>query len=258
MKKNRSHSQRIINSKVVLIGIIVLVLLVLTGFKVYVDNDYEPIHKLDDFPLEAAVTYTDTDNLLSAVPSTPSDKNIGLIFYGEERVNGECYYPLMMALAAKGYSCYLPTSFGNLPILNIEGAEFAIRKYPDIKEWYIVAHSKACEIASQYTERHSDEVAGIIYLGGYSKKHDLSEKDLNLLSIHGSRDTVFNLDTLKQVKENDPKNSVYRVINGGNNTYFADCSLLKNDTEATIDVKQQIKETAEIIDEFLMNSEEEN
>ena len=119
MKKNQSHRRRIISAKVVLIGIVVLVLLVLTGFKVYVDNDYKPVHELDYFTQTEPVTLSETDNLISVLPVNKSDKNVGLIIYGGERINKECYYPLMMELAAKGYYCYLPTTFGNLPILNI-------------------------------------------------------------------------------------------------------------------------------------------
>ncbi|MCQ2512051.1 MAG: alpha/beta hydrolase [Lachnospiraceae bacterium] len=257
MKKNQLRGKRIISSKVVLIGIVVLVLLVLTGFKVYVDNGYKAIHELDYFKLTEPVTVSETDNLISVLPVSKSDKNVGLIFYGGERINKECYYPLMMELAAKGYYCYLPTTFGNLPILNIEGAEFVIRKYPDIKEWYIIAHSQSCEIAAKYAKGHTKSLTGLVYLGGYSLKHDLSPFDLKLLSIHGSRDTVFNLELFKKAKQNDPKNSTYQVINGGNNTGFADCRILKKDTEATINIREQVQETAKMIDEFINNSKEE-
>ncbi len=256
MKKNQSIKFKRIDPKILLIGIVVLVLLVLTGFKVYVDNDYKPVHSPDYFVLEAPVTVSKTDNMISILPGSASNKNTGLIFYGGERINAECYYPLMKKLASKGYSCCLPTTFGNLPILNIEGAEFVIRKYPEIKNWYIVAHSQACEVAAEYAKGHPGALKGLIYLGGFSRKQDLSGSDLKLLSIHGSRDTIFSLEKFEKAKANDPKGAVYQVINGGNNSGFADCGLIRKDTSATIDVSEQLKETASMIDEFINKPKE--
>ena len=257
MKKNQPCRNRKINKRVLLVGIVVLVLLVVTGFKVYVDNAYKTAHSPDYFTQDMPVTVSETDNMISVLPGFISDKNVGLIIYGGERINKECYYPLMKELASKGYYCYLPTTFGNLPILNMEGAEFPIRKTPDIKNWYIIAHAQACEVAAKYAKGHANSLKGLIYLGGYSKKNDLSGSELQLLSIHGSRDTIFSLEKFEKAKANDPKGAVYQVINGGNNSGFADCGLLRKDTIATIDVSEQLKQTATMIDEFINSSKEE-
>lgn len=257
MKNKKTNGTKKINSKTLVIGIIVLVLLLLTCFKVYVDNDYKPQNNRDYFGHEAELSVSVEDNMISVTPVTKKEERVGLIIYGGERINRECYFPLMIKLAIKGYDCFYPTTFGNLPFLNQEGAEFVIRKNPDIKKWYIIAHSQSCEVAAEYAQKNKGKLTGIIYLGGYSRRHDLSDTGLQFLSIHGSRDTVFNLDIFNNAKKNDPAGGDYRVINGGNNSNFADCGLLKRDSEASIDLYQQMDETAEIIDEFIISSKDE-
>ncbi|MBO4835164.1 MAG: hypothetical protein J5483_03545 [Lachnospiraceae bacterium] len=238
--------------KVALILIAVVILLAITCFKIYVDNDYEPLHTHDEYQQLTSVEIQFSDNVI-ALEDMERDgdaKKTGFIFYGDDKIQRECYLPLMIALSNQGYSVYLPTTFGNIPILNLEGAEYVSRTYPHVKNWYIVAHGKACPVAAKYAASHSSKLKGLIFLGGYSRT-DLSDKNLKLLSITGSRDTILDQGVYVTMKTNDPQNTVYLEIEGGNHTGFTDTFLIRKDSEAAISSDEQIQLTATAIESFV-------
>ena len=237
----------------ILVGVVVLILLLLSVFKIYVDNDYKPIHSIEDYQAMTAMEIESSDNALAVQnPQAIAQKDaVGIILYGDERVQRECYLPFMIALAEQGYCVYLPTTFGNLPILNLEGAEYVIRTYRSVHTWYILAHGKACPVAARYASSHDSKINGLIYLGGASYHTDLSGKDLTLLSIVGTEDTLIAPDWAKTAKANDPAKSVYITISGGNHTGFLDTHLMRGDTPASLSSAEQIEQSVLAISSFL-------
>lgn len=248
----KKKTQKKGRGKVALILIAVVILLAVTCFKIYVDNDYEPFHTHDEYQEMAQTEIVFSDNVI-ALEDLDRDgdaKKTGFIFYGDNKIQRECYLPLMIELSNMGYSVYLPTTFGNIPILNLEGAAYVSRTYSHVKTWYIVAHGQACPVAAKYASSHASEIAGLIFLGGYSKT-DLSETSLRLFSITGSNDTILDQAEYVTMKTNDPRDTVYFEIDGGNHTGFTDTFLIRKDSEATISSEEQIHLTATAIETFL-------
>ena len=239
--------------KYILLAVVIVLLLLLTAFKVYVDNDYEAYGTIDTYQAMTSFEIERSDNVIAIqnMDAIEQKTAVGIIIYGDERVQRECYLPLMTALANQGYCVYLPTTFGNLPVLNQEGAEYVIRTYKSVKNWYLIAHGKACPVAARYAKNHASKLNGLIYLGGVSSHTDLSGKDLRLLSITGSLDTVFDQTSLQNAKANDPADSTYVTIEGGNHTCFLDTFLMRGDTAATISTSEQIEQTTSAITAFL-------
>ena len=244
--------QRTGKGKVVLILVAAVVLLAVTCFKIYIDNDYKPLRSHEEYQelTDIEIEFSDNVIALEDLDQAGDVKTTGFIFYGDHRVQRESYLPLMIALSDLGYSVYLPTTFGNIPILNLEGAEYVSRTYTHVKNWYIVAHGKACPVAAKYASSHASKLRGLIFLGGYSKT-DLTDTNLRLLSITGTNDTVLDTERFLSAQANDPKDTIYYEINGGNHTGFTDTHLIRKDTEAAIPADEQIRLTVSAIEAFI-------
>lgn len=239
--------------KNILITIVVVLLLFLTAFKVYVDNDYEALQSLDTYQSMTAFEIERSDNAIAIQNMDVIERKeaVGFIIYGDERVERECYLPLMISLVNQGYCVYLPTTFGNLPFLNQEGAEYVMRTYKSVKTWYIIAHGKACQVAARYTKTNVSKINGLIYLGGASYHTDLSNLELPLLSVTGSLDTVVDTASIQKAKRNDPVGTQYLIIEGGNHTGFADTKQMRGDQTAAISTSEQIDQTVSAITAFI-------
>ena len=208
---------------------------------------------MDDYQAMTSYEIEVSDNALAVQnPQAIAKKNaIGFIIYGDERVQRECYLPFMIALAEHGYCAYLPTTFGNLPILNQEGAEYVIRTYRSVHTWYIIAHGKACLVAARYAKSYASKINGLIYLGGASYHTDLSDLDLPLLSIAGSNDSLLDKTRAEKAKKNNPAGSEYISIPDGNHSGILDTILLRGDTPSSLSNEEQIEQTVLAISTFL-------
>ena len=240
-----------INKSYILLAVVLVILIALSAIKIYVDNDYKPMHDIEYYQSLTNVPVSETDNILTVYDQEKINPyfSVGIIFYSGEKIEGQCYLPLMAQLANSGYHCFLPTTMGNLPILNLDGADFAIRKYWWVTDWYIVAHSTACETAAKYVAGH-DNVKGLILLGG-TVNTDISNKKIKVLSICGSRDSILDFDKYEKNKSKLPKGTSYKIIEGGNHTAFADTNLIKGDTQTSFKPEKQISITADYIRDFI-------
>ncbi len=240
-----------LNKTYILLVVVLVVLIALTALKIFVDNDHKPLHTVEEYQELTSFPISQTDNRLTIRDQETIDDyfNVGIIFYSAKRIDSQCYLPLMAHLANFGYDCFLPNALGNLPILNLDGADQIVNKFKWVTDWYLVAHSDACEMAVRYAKGHK-KIKGLILLGGYSKT-DISDTDIKVLSITGSRDSILDMSKYKKAKSNLPKDAIYEVIKGGNHTAFADTALLNGDTQTSFDSEKQTIKTAELIKKFI-------
>ncbi len=189
-------------------------------------------------PYEGAITYK------------IDESEIGFIFYPGGKVEYTAYEPLMYELASKGITCVLVEMPFNLAVFNADAANKILDLYPDIEKWYIGGHSLGGSIAASYLEKNYDKFEGLVLLGSYSTS-DLSEKDLEVLSIYGSEDLVMNKEKYKKNKENLPREFVEIIINGGCHAYFGMYGKQKKDGNPSIEVEEQISLTADYIYDFI-------
>lgn len=239
------------NKSYILLVVVLVILIVLACFKIFIDNDHKPLHTIEEYQELTTLPISETDNRFTIRDQETIDDyfNVGIIFYSATRIDSQCYLPLMAHLANFGYDCFLPNALGNLPILNLDGADQIVNKYKWVTDWYLVAHSDACEIAARYAQGHK-KIKGLILLGGYNKT-DISGSDIRVLSITGSRDSILDMSKYKKAKSNLPKDTLYKVIEGGNHTAFADTELLNGDTQTSFDYEKQAIKTAELIKKFI-------
>lgn len=174
----------------------------------------------------------------------------GFIFYPGGKVEYTAYLPLMQACAEKGILCVLVEMPFNLAVLDVNAADGIQKEYPEIEEWYIGGHSLGGSMAASYLADHTEEYEGLILLGSYSTA-DLSDTDLEVLSVFGSEDKVMNREKYDGNKSNLPIDFTEIVIDGGCHAYFGMYGAQDGDGTPTITNGEQIRITAENIHKMM-------
>lgn len=181
-----------------------------------------------------------------AVVFEPQDATVGLIFYPGGKVEHNAYQPLMAALAREGILCVLVEMPFRLAVFDINAADGIQELYPQIEDWYIGGHSLGGSMAASYLADHVEEYEGLILLGSYSTE-DLSDTDLEVLSVYGSEDEVLNLEKYNKNRSNLPDGFTEVVIEGGCHAYFGMYGAQDGDGTPTISSREQIQLTVESI-----------
>ena len=162
-----------------------------------------------------------------------------LIFYPGGKVEAEAYAILLKGIQDAGIRVFLVEMPFNLAVFDANAAEKIIEDNPMIKHWYIGGHSLGGAMASQFAEKHADQLDGLILLAAYPL-NDAMDK---VLLIAGSEDRVLDQTKLEGFDVN--------WIEGGNHANFAHYGVQKGDGEALIDKDEQIKMTQMWIFEFM-------
>ena len=247
----------------ILIWVLGIVLILLLGagivFKVYTSNYYRAdnavVNLLQNLLDDKVHAYVDKDCMVF-LPYGQDYKAV-IVFYPGGKVEYTAYSPLMYELAAKGYICLLPRMPENLAFLKIDAAEkigknhAKERKSVEDLEWYLAGHSLGGVAAATYMGNETErEYAGIILCASYTTT-DFSNSDIRLLSIYGAEDKVLNMENYEESKELWPKDSVEKIIEGGIHSYFGSYGIQSGDGEAIITNEEQIRITANIIDQWI-------
>lgn len=187
------------------------------------------------------------DGSIACVPESPVT---GIIFYPGAKVENTAYIPLMRALASEGVLAVVAKMPYNLAFLKQTAADGIRAEFPYIENWYMAGHSLGGSMAASYVSNHADEYDGLILLASYSTV-DLSETDLKVATIFGDMDEIMDRDNYDENKHNLPNGYQANVLNGGNHSGFGMYGHQEGDGEATISNTRQIKETADIIIDFI-------
>jgi len=235
------------NKKVaIVVSIVATVITVFIGLGIIYVNDYYRAE------MDAIVEFNAGTEVLKKVLKDNtivyegSAAEIGLIFYPGGKVEYTAYEPLMKSLASEGIMCVLVEMPFHLAVLDVNAAEGIQEMYPDIKNWYIGGHSLGGSMAAAYLKENADYYDGLILLGAYSTA-DLSETDLEVLSIYGSEDKVLNNEKYLEYKTNLPGDFSEVVIDGGCHAYFGMYGQQEGDGSPTLSNEEQIRITTDEI-----------
>lgn len=194
-------------------------------------------------PMNSVSTELLDDNTLVFKPENATK---GFVFYPGGKVEYTAYQPLMAACAQQGILCILVEMPFNLAVLDIHAADGIQEQYPEIETWYIGGHSLGGSMAASYLADHIDDYDGLILLGSYATA-DLSETNLDVLSVYGSEDKVMNRNKYNENKSNLPSDFIEVVIEGGCHAYFGMYGAQEGDGTPTIRNEEQLLITAEHI-----------
>ena len=193
------------------------------------------------------VTVAEEDGKVIFVPDKVEG---GMIFYPGGKVEYESYAPLMNACAERGILCVLVKMPANLAVLDMDAADGIIQQineeYGEIDSWYMAGHSLGGSMAASYIAENQEDFAGLILLAAYSTA-DISDTDLEVLSIYGEEDKVLNMEKYEEYRINLPEDMNELIIEGGCHAYFGKYGMQDGDGEPAITQDEQIDITADAV-----------
>ena len=182
----------------------------------------------------------------------------GLIFYPGARVQNEAYAPLMHSLAEQGILTVVVDVPFCLAFFDVNAADGVAEQFPEVDSWYVGGHSLGAAIAGKYLSHHTDTLDGLVMFAGFVTD-DLSETDVNVISVYGDRDGVLSDGLYEKYRSELPESLSEFVIEGGNHAGFAYYGDQMGDNAAEIPKAQQISVAAqycaEQIESFLIEKE---
>lgn len=172
-----------------------------------------------------------------------------VIFYPGAKVDTKAYAPLMYLLAKNGIDVYLVNMPFHFAIFGINKADYVLKNY-SYKNYYGAGHSLGGAMISSYISKNHELFKGLILLASYTTK-DLSNTNLDVLSIYGSLDGVLNMENVVSGRSLMPNNYIEYVIEGGNHANFASYGNQKGDNNSLISKEEQINLTLNSICNFI-------
>lgn len=228
--------------RISLIILIVFLVSLFSAFAIYVNIYY----KADGNAKQA----TENAQIISGDLHFKSDSDKGIIIYPGAKVEEKAYSLLAQKLNEQGFYVVIAKMPFRLAIMSSNRAEGIIREVEQVKSWTLVGHSLGGTAASIFVEKGPEKVDGIVFLGSYPYK-DLSGFEGFGLNIRASNDKILNIDAFNKSENYNPKNSLFKVIEGGNHAGFACYGEQKGDGQATISCQQQIEITVSYIIEAI-------
>ena len=240
---------------IILIAALAVIAACVIGCTVYVNDYYHT-----DTEAAAAFTPVSTDDPDTAydvavledntIIYKPANADTAFIFYPGGKVEYTAYEPLMEACAAEGIMCVLMKMPFNLAVLDVKAADGIREQFPEIKHWYIGGHSLGGSMAASYLEDNAEAFDGLILLGSYSTT-DLSQTDLDVLSVYGSEDKVLDSEKYNENKKNLPDDFTEVIIEGGCHAYFGVYGPQEGDGTPAISNEEQIRQTVDAIADMI-------
>ena len=174
---------------------------------------------LDALESDPRVRVTDEPWLtFSPEPYTPTT---GFIFYPGGRIDPRGYAPLMRSIASEGYRVVIPEMPVNMAVFRPNVADEIMAYHPEIEHWVIGGHSVGGAMAAQYTANHPDVIDGLAIWASYPpNRTDLSDLEIPVVSIYGSRERRVNDTSVGARKPLLPEDTRYVRIEGGDHHQF--------------------------------------
>ena len=225
------------------LSIVVLLLVTVIGFLVWTQFTYGPTEEAETY---AAQAIEEEGRLAFGDPTS----EVGVILYPGAKVEKEAYAYYGTRLSEEGIFVVIPSLRLNLGILDIDAAEPVIKKYSDVKEWYVAGHSLGGSAASGFALEHVSQVDGVVFLASYPIR-SMKDSDLKVLSISGEQDGLAVPEDIEASRDDVPADSEFYQIKGGNHANFGMYGPQKGDQDSSLTSKQQMDEAIVKILEWL-------
>lgn len=166
--------------------------------------------------------------------------DVGLIFYPGARVPSRAYAPNALAIAEEGYRVFLVSMPLNLAVLASGRAGKVISGLPEVDRWAIGGHSMGGAMAARFVANTEKEVAGLVLWASYPPEGAEFDRDLEVLSITGSKDVIINRDKVSRSRDQFPERAEFVEIDGGNHSQFGWYGFQSGDGRADITREEQM------------------
>ncbi len=231
-------------------GLAGILLLSVVGFLIWASSPLGPMPEaISALDGDGAVEVFSMPDMVVFIPRQLQPKT-GLIFYPGGRVDYRSYAPVLKRIAEAGYFVALPRMPLSLAVLDADRAGKIIAAYPQIENWAVGGHSLGGAMAARYVYENLGWGYGLVLWASYpAASNDLSEEEIPVLSIYGTRDMAG--DKLVKNQALLPDSTRWVVIEGGNHAQFGDYGPQPGDPTAEISVQQQQGITVEATVDFL-------
>jgi pimeloyl-ACP methyl ester carboxylesterase len=226
--------------KLVTLVILLLLLVVLSFLGIqYLTNERQPLPEAIEALASDEQVQVEQEPWLTFA-SAQGTPDTGFIFYPGGRIDPQGYAPLMKAIAAEGYLVVVPEMPLNIAAFRPNTADKIIAAHPEIDRWVIGGHSVGGTMAAQYTHTHDENIAGLAIWASYPPdKADLSNLEIPVTLIYGSRETRVTDSSVAERQHLLPPDTVYVRIEGGDHHQFGSYEIDPEDHLATIDRDSQ-------------------
>ena len=235
----------------IVLGLAALVVLGLVGFLVWAATPSRPgSQAVAALQSDSAVQVVNHDNYISFEP-IGKQSSTAFLFYPGGHVDFRAYSPILHRIAAQGYLVVLVRVRLNLAFFDIEAGAPVLRDYPQVTTWVTGGHSLGGVAAAYFAAAHP-EVKGIVFWAAYPADDRLRETAIRALSIYGTEDGGLDDGAkIEQSKADQPADTRYVVIEGGNHAQFADYGPQPGDNPATISPEDQWQQATDATVQFL-------
>ncbi len=159
----------------------------------------------------------------------------GLILYPGGRVEAKAYAPLARDIAAEGHLVVITPVPLNLAFFAPNRASEVMDAFPSVAHWAVGGHSLGGAMAARFAHRHPSAVQGLVLWAAYpAESDDLSEENLTVVSIYGTRDGLATPETIDTSRPLLPPDTRWVAIEGGNHAQFGWYGPQSGDHPATI------------------------
>ncbi|TBN58564.1 alpha/beta hydrolase [Glaciihabitans arcticus] len=184
---------------------------------------------------DVVVTSTDQSIVLS-----PKSGGIttGLVFIPGAKVDPYSYmFTLSGVVVERGITVVITKPALNLAFFDLHSFDDYAADAPGIDRWFVGGHSlggvRACQLAGEGDSADSNLV-GLVLFGSYCA-NDLSNTDLNVLSLAASNDGLSSANKISDAAGLLPRDARFIELEGANHASFGDYGVQPGDGEAEID-----------------------
>ena len=176
------------------------------------------------------------------------ESRTGVVLYPGARVDAEAYAPLASELSGQtGATVAVVRVPLDMALLDGDAAEEVIAVHPEVLRWTMAGHSLGGVAAAAYAEERAEEtVDGLLLFASYpSGGTDLSNGQVEVVSILGSRDRMLDRRSFEEAKSRLPELTGYVEIAGMNHAQFGSYGPQEGDGKPTVTDERALREVVD-------------
>lgn len=215
------------------IGLAVVLALLVAGTVVWSQTG---VLQAEPAALEAAranpaVEIEEVDGSIRITPAASVEApQVGLVFLPGGKVEAEAYVAKLARVAEEaGITVVITRPWLNLAFFDPRGMDEFMPLAPAVDRWLVGGHSlggvRACSLA--------EDAAGLVLFASYCAA-DLSDSELPVLSLSGSRDALSTPEKVQGAADELPPGTRFVELDGANHAAFGDYGAQAGDGEATM------------------------
>lgn len=221
------------------------------SFSIYLFYSYQSQY-ISEYLLQSndQVSVNSTSDFYLFTPSNEY-KNV-LVFYPGALVDPRAYIPLCREIAENNIKVYIIKMPWRLASKGYMKPK-ELNLFTDTTKTYILAgHSQGAKMGAQFVYENPKLINKLILIGSsHPRDISLSDSQIPILKIYGSRDGIADEKSILDNKSKRPQNAQFKRISGANHSQFGYYGFQLGDNSAQISRDEQKNEVLKLILKFI-------